>query len=96
MINWLFGYTKEVKEEVKKDVKEDEAEIIPDKPPKLTRQTGVNKGNINEPIFWKNYDEEFKKIEADIKGLKEILNSDEKWKARLSPVNSTKKKRKKK
>ena len=103
VFGWLW-YKQDVKEDVKQDVKEevkeDEAEIIPDKPPKLVRQTGIHKGDVKDIIFWKNYDEQFKQIEEDIKGLREILNSDEKWKARLSPADTTrtinKKKRKKK
>jgi hypothetical protein len=91
---WLFGYkTDDDTEEKPKEDNDGDLSNIPP-PPVLTRQQGYYKECKNDDIIkWKDYDKELQEIREEIKKIK--IDSDEKWKARLSPVLHTKSVRKK-
>jgi len=104
---WLFGYkTDDETEEKPKEDNDDVSNIPP--PPPLKRQQGYYKSKANEYgvttknykeckkediIKWKDYDKELQEIREELRKIK--IDSDEKWKARLSPVLQTKSVRKK-
>jgi hypothetical protein len=78
--NWLVGYKEseddadDEKEEKPTEEKEDE-EIPP--PPPLIRQQGYYKGNngTNDvKITWANYDEEFNKVNQELKEMRKMLD----------------------
>lgn len=63
----------ETKEEIKEEVKEELITSLA--PPKLIRQNAIiNKANINDVIYWKDYEENIKNIENDIYDLKTLIN----------------------
>lgn len=102
MFSWILGYKPEEdpKEENAKKIEEEEdkklqIEIPP--PPPLVRQIGYHKAKTDDVIYWKNYEDELKKIREELKNIK--IESDKRWNDRLSPVlqtRSVRKKRKKK
>ena len=79
MYGWIFGYddandADDEKEEKTTEEKEDLNDIPP--PPPLTRQQGYYKGNtgpVNSVITWANYDEEFKKVDEELKEMRKML-----------------------
>lgn len=97
MFYWLFGYKQEdnVKKEDTKENKDDnDSDDIPH-PPELKRQVGYYKEcKVDDVIRWKSYDEDIKQIREEIQKLK--IETDEKWKARLSPVVETRRKKRRK
>jgi len=80
VFGFLFGYNTaddaddEKEEEKTTEEKEDLNDIPP--PPPLTRQQGYYKGNtgtIDTKITWANYDEEFKKVDEELKQMRKML-----------------------
>lgn len=95
MFSWLLGYKQEDDEQEKeaKKIEEEEGEIPP--PPELKREQGYYKEcKVDDVIRWKNYDTAIAEIREELKLLK--VESDEKWKARLSPVMETRRKKRRK
>ena len=79
--NWLVGYKEtdddgdDEKEEKKTEDTDDNDDSIPPPPP-LVRQNGIHKGNtgpVNSVITWREYDEEFKKVDKELADMKKIL-----------------------
>ena len=97
MFYWLFGYKQEddvKKEDTKENKDDDDSNDIPP-PPELKRQVGYYKEcKVDDVIRWKSYDEDIKQIREEIQKLK--IETDEKWKARLSPVMETRRKKRRK
>ena len=95
MFSWLLGYKQEDDEQEKeaKKIEEEEGEIPP--PPVLKREQAYYKEcKVDDVIKWKNYDTAIAEIREELKLLK--VESDEKWKARLSPVMETRRKKRRK
>ena len=95
MFSWLLGFKQEDDEQEKdaKKIEEEEGEIPP-APPVLEKQIGYYKEcKVDEVIKWADYDSAIAEIREELKQLK--IESDEKWKARLSPVLETRSVRKK-
>ena len=97
MFSWLLGYKQEddVKKEDTKENKDDnDSDDIPP-PPELKREQGYYKEcKVDDVIRWKNYDTAIAEIREEINKLK--IETDEKWKARLSPVMETRRKKRRK
>ena len=97
MLSWLLGYKQE-DDEQEKDAKkiednDDDLSDIPP-PPELKREQGYYKEcKVDEVIKWADYDFAIAEIRKELKQLK--IESDEKWKARLSPALQTRSVRKK-
>jgi len=79
VFGFLFGYNTaddadDEKEEKKTEEIEDLEDIPP--PPPLTRENGYYKGNngTNDiKVSWREYDEEFEKVNQELKDMKKIL-----------------------
>ena len=97
MFYWLFGYKQEddvKKEDTKENKDDDDSNDIPP-PPELKREQGYYKEcKVDDVIRWKNYDTAIAEIREEINKLK--IETDEKWKARLSPVMETRRKKRRK
>ena len=96
MLSWLFNYKQEDDEKEQNAKKiEDNDDDIPPAPPVLEKQQGYYKEcKVDDVIRWKNYDDDIKQIREELKQLK--VETDEKWKARLSPVMETRRKKRRK
>ena len=89
MFWWLLGY----KQEDSNNEEEEECEIPPT--PELKREQGYYKEcSKDDVIKWKDYDKAIADIREEIQKLK--VETDEKWKARLSPVMETRRKKRRK
>ncbi len=97
MFYWLFGYKQEddvKKEDTKENKDDDDSNDIPP-PPELKRQVGYYKEcKVDDVIKWRDYDKSIAEIREEIQKLK--IETDEKWKARLSPVMETRRKKRRK